>query len=86
MPGCPPFTLTGVTPEVWDCLTARARGVGIPVTGDSGTATAQGVTADWRRDAEASTLTVTVTQMPGWTECATIQAMLREVVRACGAS
>jgi hypothetical protein len=85
MPGCPPFTLTGITPEVWICLTAKARGVSIPIASDSGTASSQGVTADYRRDAEANTLTITVTAMPGWTDCATIQAVLREVVGTCGA-
>jgi hypothetical protein len=83
MPGCPPFTLTGVTPEVWNCLTARAQGAAIPITGDSGTARSQGVTVDYQRDPGANTVTVTVTDMPGWTDCGTVQAVLREVVRSC---
>jgi hypothetical protein len=86
MPGCPPFTLTGVTPEVWNCLTARAQGAAIPITGDSGTARSQGVTAEYRRDPEASTVTITVLEMPILTDCATVQAVLREVVRSCSGS
>jgi hypothetical protein len=86
MPGCPPFTLTGVTPEVWNALTARAQGAAIPITGDSGTARSQGVTAEYRRDPEANTVTVTVTEMPILTDCATVQAVLREVVRSCSGS
>jgi hypothetical protein len=83
MPGCPPFTLTGVTPEVWSCLTARAQGAAIPITGDSGTVRSQGVTAEYRRDPAANTVTVTVLEMPILTDCATVQAVLREVVRSC---
>jgi hypothetical protein len=83
MPGCPPFTLTGVTPEVWSSLTAKAQGAAIPITGDSGTARSQGVTVDYERDPGANTVTVTVIDMPGWTDCATVQAVLREVVRSC---
>ena len=86
MPGCPPFTLTGITPDVWNCLKAMAEGARIPVAGDSGSATTQGVTADYRRDAEANTLTITVTAMPILTDCETIQAVLREVVRSCSGS
>jgi hypothetical protein len=86
MPGCTPFTLTGITPDVWDRLKALAEGARIPVTGDAGTASSQGVTADWRRDAEANTLTVTVTAMPILTDCESVQAVLREVVRSCSGS
>ena len=52
-------------------------------TTSRGTASSQGVTADWRRDAEANTLTVTVSAMPILTDCGTVQAVLREVVRSC---
>jgi len=86
MPGCPPFTLTGVTAEVWSCLTAKAQGAAIPITGDSGTARSQGVTAEYRRDPEANTVTITVLEMPILTDCATVQAVLREVVRSCSGS
>ncbi|HEV7589703.1 MAG TPA: hypothetical protein VGO40_16425 [Longimicrobium sp.] len=84
MPGCAPFTLTGITPDVWTRLKALAEGARIPVSGEAGTASSQGVTAAWRRDAEANTLTITVTAMPILTDCATVQAVLREVVRSCG--
>ena len=83
MSGCAPFTLTGITPDVWNRLKALAEGARIPVSGEAGTASSQGVTADWRRDAEANTLTVTVTAMPILTDCGTVQAVLREVVRSC---
>jgi hypothetical protein len=83
MPGCAPFTLTGITPDVWNRLQALAEGARIPIAGEAGTASSQGVTADWRRDAEANTLTVTVAAMPILTDCATVQAVLREVVRSC---
>jgi hypothetical protein len=86
MAGCSPFTLTGVTPEVWRCLTEKAEGAAIPITSDSGTARSQGVTVDYDRDPEANTVTVTVTDMPVWTDCATVQAVLREVVRSCSGS
>jgi hypothetical protein len=86
MPGCAPFTLTGITPDVWDRLKALAEGARIPVVGDSGSATTQGVTADYHRDAEAGTLTITVRQMPILTDCETVQAVLREVVRSCSGS
>jgi hypothetical protein len=78
--------LTGITPDVWGRLKALAEGARIPVAGDSGTATTQGVTADYRRDAEANTLTITVSAMPILTDCETIQAVLREVVRSCSGS
>ena len=86
MAGCPAFTLTGVTPEVWRCLTEKAQGAAIPITGDSGTARSQGVTVAYRRDPEANTVTIDVLEMPILTDCATVQAVLREVVRSCSGS
>ena len=84
MPGCPPNTFNGVTETVWNCLKTRAQAVGVTITGDSGTASAQGVTVEYRRDAQANTLTVTITQLPAWGNCAMATARLREVAGTCG--
>ena len=84
MPSCPPITFAGVTPEVWDCLKSRARGIGIPLE-DDGSASAQGVTVDYQRDAGANTLTVTITQMPPGGDCAAAERKLRDAAGVCGA-
>jgi hypothetical protein len=85
MPGCPTITLPGVTQEVWDCLKAEARRIGVPVPGNgSGTASAQGATAEYRWDAETGTLTVTFTQIPPWIDCSSIEQRLRMAVHNCG--
>ena len=86
MPGCPPITFDGVTQEAWDCLKSRALGVGVRIEGDSGSVSAQGLTIEIRRDARASTLTVTVTKAPAGVPCDDIARKLREAVAVCGVS
>jgi len=86
MTGCPPITLTGVTDAAWQCLRNRALAVGIRVAGDSGSASAQGASVEYHRDPETHTLTVTITQLPGWADCAMVTTRLREAAAGCGAS
>jgi hypothetical protein len=85
MPGCPTITLNGVTQEVWDCLKAEARRIGVPVPANgSGTASAQGATAEYQWDAASGTLSITFTQIPQWIDCGSIEQRLRQAVRSCG--
>ncbi|HKP75024.1 MAG TPA: hypothetical protein VJT67_05740 [Longimicrobiaceae bacterium] len=84
MPSCPPITFEGVTPEVWDCLKSRARGIGIPLD-ENGSASAQGVTVEYERDAAANSLTVTITSMPQGGDCGAAERKLRDAAGVCGA-
>ncbi|HEU4557654.1 MAG TPA: hypothetical protein VFS20_07380 [Longimicrobium sp.] len=85
MPGCPPITINGVTQQVWDCLKGEARRIGVPVpTGNSGSASAQGATAEYEWDEANGTLSVTFTQLPQWIDCGTVEMRIRQAVRFCG--
>jgi hypothetical protein len=85
MPACPPITFTGVTQEAWDCLKARALGVGVRIEGDSGSASMQGLTIEIHRDPRANTLTLNV-DAPAGAPCDDIARRLREAVAVCGVS
>ncbi len=85
MPGCPTIFMNGVTQDVWDCLKAEARRIGVPVPTDgSGTVSAQGAIAKYEWDEAAGRLSVTFTELPGWIDCGTVEARIRQAVRGCG--
>ena len=85
MPPCPTITLHGVTQDVWDCLKAEARRIGVPVpTSESGSASAQGASARYEWNPQSGTLTVTFTEIPAWIDCSSIEQRLRMAVHNCG--
>jgi hypothetical protein len=86
MPRCASFTRDGVTDTVWGCLKSRAKGVGVVISGDEGSASAQGVTLAYRRDAEAQTLAITVAELPVGADCAMAAARIRAAAASCGAA
>lgn len=85
MPGFSPITFSGVTDEVWACLKARAKGIGVTLPGDAGSVSKQGITVEYRRDPRAEMLTIAITQLPPWIDCATAAARVREAAAGCGA-
>ena len=51
-----------VTPAQYAAMEAKVAGAGIPISGDSGTASHEGVTASWTYD--GATLSITVLSAP----------------------
>lgn len=86
MAGCPTIVLEGVTREVMECMRRMARSQGLPAPeGPGGTESAHGATVDWEWEEGTGILTLTITQIPGWIDCATAESRIRQVARSCGA-
>ncbi|HEY0020958.1 MAG TPA: hypothetical protein VGC13_31945 [Longimicrobium sp.] len=84
---CPTFTLTGVTPPVWECVRRRAAEMGVPVPpGDRGSVHHTLADADYVWDPAAATLSITFTRSPKWIGCGAMAARVRKVAAGCGAS
>ena len=75
-----PQTFT-ITPEQYAALIAEAQAAGVPIAGDSGTASKDGVTVAWTYDGTTLTLTV---ESRAWYDppIATIQAKLAALVES----
>lgn len=74
---------TGVTSSVFSRLKERAAKFGIGVSqGPSGTVSAHGVTADYKWDADAATLSVKLLRSPYRRRF--VVGIVRDVVEACG--
>lgn len=85
MAGCETMTFQGVTEAVWSCLRQQAKSMGIPVPeGGSGTASAQGASAEFRWNPASGSLSVTFTSLPPWVSCTEVEQRLRAAVRSCG--
>jgi hypothetical protein len=74
MAGCPSQTFTGITPPIKAFLEASGAAAGIPLAGDTGSATTMGVTLRWVYDPATETLTITCTDAPFFAPCSTISA------------
>jgi hypothetical protein len=80
MAGCPSQTFTGITPAVKAYLEAKGAAAGLPIAGDTGSATTMGVTLKWVYDGAAETITITCTDAPFFVPCSTVTAKVTELV------
>jgi hypothetical protein len=75
-----PQIFKGITPEQYAKLAARAQAAGIPLSGNSGTATKFGVEVSWSYSPEAQELTIQVLQTPFFLNAADVDAKIRSLV------
>jgi hypothetical protein len=80
MAGCNPLNFSGITPARFTALTAKAQQAGVPISGDSGTASQMGVTVTWNFDPAAQTLTIQCTDKPFFISCDTINGKIQDAV------
>ena len=84
MSACPSQTFANVTPEQFATMQQKAQASGIPIEGNSGTASKFGGHFQWNYDPTTQSLTITVTSPPFLMSCdsvnARISALMQEVL------
>jgi hypothetical protein len=83
MAGCTPQTFTGITAAVLACLQAKGAEAGVPISGNSGTATTMGVTIRWNYDPTSETLVIEATDAPFYVPCSMVHSRVNELINDC---
>ncbi len=76
-----PQTYKGITPDQYAKLAEKARGAGIEMQGNSGSASKFGVEVEWKYVPETQELTLQCLKAPIFLKAADVDAKLREMVR-----
>ena len=79
MPG--PQVFTGVTPDQFARLVEKARGAGIDLNGNSGTASKFGVEMSWNYEPDKQQLTIQCLKTPPFLNAADIDARIQTLVQ-----
>ncbi|HVZ85008.1 MAG TPA: hypothetical protein VG893_15140 [Terracidiphilus sp.] len=77
----PPHVFSGIAPEHFAALCAKAGAAGINLSGNSGSATKHGVQVRWNYDPDASQLTLEVLKTPFFLSAADVYARLAALVQ-----
>ena len=81
MPPSQPQVFTGVTPEQFARLVVKARGAGIDLDGNSGTASKFGVEVAWNYEPDKQQLTIQCVKTPIFLNAADVDARIQSLVR-----
>jgi hypothetical protein len=76
-----PQTFKGVTPERYAKLTEKARSTGIPMTGNSGSASKFGIEVSWNYSPEIQELTIQCLKAPFFMTAVDVDAKIRDLVQ-----
>ena len=80
MPQCAPQVFSGITPEQYTVLTAKAKTAGIDLNGNSGTASKFGVEVAWNYVPEKQELTLQCLRTPFFVSADDVDVKLRALV------
>jgi hypothetical protein len=80
MSPCPSQTFSNVTPEHFATIEKKAQSAGVPIQGNSGTASSFGGQFAWTYDPAARQLTITVTQTPFLLNCESVNTRISALV------
>ena len=83
MSECAAQVFSGVTQNQFTCLSGKAEAQGIPIAGNSGSASKDGISISWEFNPEAGTLTIQCTASPFYVTCGTINAKVHDLVDSC---
>jgi hypothetical protein len=81
MSACPSQTFSNVTPDQFASLEKKAQDSGVPIQGNSGTASKFGGHFTWNYDPATQQLTITVTQTPFLMNCESVNARISSLVQ-----
>lgn len=81
MPSTAPLVFSPITPEQFALLTQKASAAGIPMSGDSGTASSFGVEVSWNYSAAALQLSLQVLKTPFFMGPEAVNAKIQELVK-----
>lgn len=77
----PPQVFSGITPEQFSTLTAKAQAGGIALSGNSGTAAKFGVEIAWNYSPETQELTLHCLRTPFFVKPEEVQAKIQALVK-----
>jgi hypothetical protein len=80
MPACPAQVFSNITPEKFVSLEKQAQASGIPIEGNSGSASKFGGQFTWNYDPVTLQLTIAVTQPPFLMSCESVNARISALV------
>jgi hypothetical protein len=75
-----PQVFTGITPEQYEVLAAKAKAAGIDIAGNSGTASKFGVEISWNYSPETKELTLQTLKTPFFMKAADVDAKVKSLV------
>lgn len=76
-----PQTFHGVSPARFEMLAQKARSAGIPLEGNSGTASKFGIEVQWNYSPETQELTIQCLSTPFFLKSADVDARIRNLVQ-----
>jgi len=79
---CPAQSFANVAPEQFAALQKKAQASGIPLDGNSGTASSFGGQFEWNYDPATRALTITVTKPPFLMNCESVNARIGALVQS----
>jgi len=83
MSSCATQVFSNVTPAQFDCLSQNASAAGINISGNTGSASQDGITVEWTFDPTAATLSIQCTSAPFFALCGTINSKIHDLVESC---
>jgi hypothetical protein len=83
MGNCAAQLFENITNEQFTCILGKAQAAGINITGNAGTASADGITIVWNFDSAAQTLSIQCTAAPFLVPCGTINSRIHDIVDSC---
>jgi hypothetical protein len=80
---CAKQTFTGLTPDQFTSLTAKAAANGLSLSGNAGQASKDGFTVWWNYDPAAAVLEIQCLSAPFLVPCSTINGKIHDLVDSC---
>jgi hypothetical protein len=83
MSSCAAQTFTGISPDQFACLLKMVSDSGVPISGNSGSASKDGITVAWTFDPTTKTLNIQCTSAPFFVTCGMINSKIHDLVDQC---
>jgi hypothetical protein len=83
MGSCAAQTFPGISPDQFACVLQKVNESGISISGNSGSASKDGITIAWEFDPVTQTLSIQCTASPFYVSCGTINSKIHDLVDEC---
>jgi hypothetical protein len=83
MAPCAAQVFNNLTQDQFNCLAAKAKAAGLPISGNSGTVSKLGAKVTWTYDPTAQQLTIQVLQTPIFMGCGDVNSKIHGIVETC---
>jgi hypothetical protein len=86
MGSCAAQTFSGISAGQFACLLKKVSDSGVSVSGNSGSASKDGITIGWEFDPASSTLQVQCTSAPFFVSCGMVNSRIHDLVDECASA